>query len=70
MELDQERAVVAAIEPGSPAAKAHVQSGDEMIAVEGKPLTGSVGKQPLSVSSARRLSTCTSPSIAATPTRQ
>ncbi len=44
IELDHERAVVAAIEPGSPAAKADLQPGDAIVAVEGKPLGGSAGE--------------------------
>ncbi len=44
IELDQERALVAAVERGSPAAKADVQPGDEIVAVEGKPLVGSAGE--------------------------
>ena len=44
IELDQERAIVTAVQPGSPAAKANVQPGDEIVAVEGKPLVGSAGE--------------------------
>lgn len=44
MKLDNERAVVVAVEPGSSAAKADIQSGDEIVAVEGKPLVGSAGE--------------------------
>ncbi len=44
IELDHERAVVAAIEPGSPGAKADLQPGDAIVAVEGKPLGGSAGE--------------------------
>ncbi len=38
-----DKAVVTAVEPGSAAAKADVRPGDEIIEVEGKPLTASLG---------------------------
>ena len=44
LELDQDRAVITMIEAGSPAAKADLQVGDEIIAVNGKSLNGSAGE--------------------------
>ncbi len=44
LQLNQDSAVVVAIEPGSPAAKTDLQPGDEIIAVEGKPMIGSAGE--------------------------
>ncbi len=45
LDLDREdKAIVTNVEPGSPAAKAAIQPGDEIVSVEGQPLTSSVGK--------------------------
>jgi C-terminal processing protease CtpA/Prc len=47
IQLDMDRkdaAVVATVDPGSPAATAGVQAGDEVVEVGGKPLTASVGE--------------------------
>jgi S1-C subfamily serine protease len=41
---NESKAVVSALEPESPAAKAGMQVGDEIVAVEGKPLTASRGE--------------------------
>jgi C-terminal processing protease CtpA/Prc len=38
------RALITTVEPGSPASQAGVQPGDEIVAVEGQPLTGSKGE--------------------------
>ncbi len=46
-EIDQEnktKALVSKVDAGSPAAKAGVQPGDEIVAIEGQPLTGSKGE--------------------------
>lgn len=44
IELDQELAIVASVAPGSPAAKAAIKPGDEIVGVEGKLLVGGVGE--------------------------
>lgn len=40
----QDKAIVTAVNPGSAAAKAGVRPGDEIVAVDGKPLSASVGE--------------------------
>jgi C-terminal processing protease CtpA/Prc len=40
----EDSAIVSAVEPDSAAAKAGLQEGDEIVAVEGQPLTGSAGE--------------------------
>ncbi len=44
IQVDPETAKVTSVDPGSPAAKADLRIGDEIVAVEGKPLTGCVGE--------------------------
>jgi C-terminal processing protease CtpA/Prc len=41
---NKSKALVTTVESGSPASKAGVQSGDEIVAVEGQPLTASIGE--------------------------
>lgn len=44
LDLDRtDKAIIASVDPGSPAAKADIRPGDEIVAVEGQPLTASVG---------------------------
>ena len=38
-----DKAMIASVDPNSPAAKADIRTGDEIVAVEGQPLTASVG---------------------------
>ena len=42
--LDGDQARIAAVAAGSPAEEAGIQTGDEILAIEGKPLTGSSGE--------------------------
>jgi len=42
---DKDRAIISAVDPGSAAAKAGIQPGDEIVAVEGHPLTASTGEE-------------------------
>jgi len=41
---NKSKALVTTVDPGSPAAKAGVEPGDEIVAIEGKPLTASKGE--------------------------
>jgi S1-C subfamily serine protease len=41
---NKSKALVTTVDPGSPASKAGVQPGDEIVAVEGQPLTASIGE--------------------------
>jgi S1-C subfamily serine protease len=43
-EANKSKALVTKVDAGSPAAKAGVQPGDEIVAIEGQPLTGSKGE--------------------------
>jgi carboxyl-terminal processing protease len=41
---NKSKALVTKVDPGSPASKAGVQPGDEIVAIEGQPLTASKGE--------------------------